>query len=402
MPDDITRPQRAASDPANSVWVTANAGSGKTYVLTNRVLRLLLAGVPPEEILCLTYTRAAAAEMRGRISARLAGWSVMDDTELREDLSALEGLLPAPQAMMRARALFAHALETPGGLKIQTIHAFCEAVLHRFPKEAGVPFDFTVIEDFQRDAMLQEAREKVIAAGIRGTSEHAGAVETLFGLLSDFQIETAITEALSRQPVLRRIIADLPRAKRELRRLTGNPPGIDEAVEAIVGGYTLTRADHAAIFELVRPDPGGTGLSIGWPASILSIPMSTLSMRPSSRRVSRRARRSSRRPPLNSFRTSHSASSTRPSASSLPTPIVSGPNWSRAATLCWISSRRSRSTTSAPSDPVRCSISTTSSRISEPCSMTGCRALGCATSSTRASAISSSTKARTPTRINGR
>ena len=259
MPDDITRPQRVASDPRTSVWVTANAGSGKTHVLTNRVLRLLLADVAPEEILCLTYTKAAAAEMRGRVAERLARWALLDDAALRADLEALEGGPPTPGVLTRARTLFAHALEAPGGLKIQTIHAFCEAVLHRFPKEAGVPFDFTVIEDFERDAMLQEAREKVIAAGIRGVSELAQAVETLFGLLSDFQMETAITEALGRQPVLRKIVSDLPGAKQELRRLVGNPLTIEEAIEDIVRGYSLTAADHAAVFALVRPEPDGDG-----------------------------------------------------------------------------------------------------------------------------------------------
>jgi ATP-dependent helicase/nuclease subunit A len=258
MPDDITRPQRVASDPQTSVWVTANAGSGKTYVLTNRVLRLLLSGVKPEEILCLTYTKAAAAEMRGRVAERLAGWALMDDAALRDDLDALEGQPPAPGMLLRARSLFAHALESPGGLKIQTIHAFCEAVLHRFPKEAGVPFDFTVIEDFERDAMLMEAREKVLAAGLRGSADSL-AVETLFGLLSDFQISTAIVEALNQQRILRKVLADVPRAKRELRRLAGNPPSIDEALDAIAHGYSLTSADHRAIFDLIRPDPEGDG-----------------------------------------------------------------------------------------------------------------------------------------------
>ena len=259
MPEHVTRPQLEASDPSVSVWVTANAGSGKTHVLTNRVLRLLLAGVAPEEILCLTYTKAAAAEMRGRISERLAGWALMDDGQLQAALGKLEDAAPTPGMMLRARSLFAHALETPGGLKIQTIHAFCESVLHRFPREAGVPFDFSVIEDFERDSMLQEAREKVIAAGVRGASAEAGAVETLFGLLSDFQIETAILEALGRQPVLRKILSDVSRSKRLLRKLTGNPASVDETIAAIVSGYTLTRADHAAIFALVSPDPDGDG-----------------------------------------------------------------------------------------------------------------------------------------------
>src|SRR5690606_40055795 len=103
MPEAITRSQREASNPRGSVWVTANAGSGKTYVLTNRVLRLLLAGVKPEEILCLTYTKAAAAEMRGRVAERLAGWALMDDGALRADLEALEGQPPTPGMLLRAR-----------------------------------------------------------------------------------------------------------------------------------------------------------------------------------------------------------------------------------------------------------------------------------------------------------
>jgi ATP-dependent helicase/nuclease subunit A len=258
MPEVITRSQREASNPRGSVWVTANAGSGKTYVLTSRVLRLLLSGVKPEEILCLTYTKAAAAEMRGRVAERLAKWTTLSDDKLREDLAELEGATPTPGQVMRARSLFAHALETPGGLKIQTIHAFCEAVLHRFPKEAGVPFDFTVIEDFERDAMLMEAREKVLAAGLRGSADSL-AVETLFGLLSDFQISTAIVEALNQQRILRKVLADVPRAKRELRRLAGDPPSIGEALDAIAHGYTLTAADHRAIFDLIRPDPEGDG-----------------------------------------------------------------------------------------------------------------------------------------------
>ncbi len=258
MPEAITRSQREASNPRGSVWVTANAGSGKTYVLTARVLRLLLSGTKPEEILCLTYTKAAAAEMRGRVAERLAQWALLPDDKLRADLAELEGAAPTPGMLLRARSLFAHALETPGGLKIQTIHAFCEAVLHRFPKEAGVPFDFAVIEDFERDAMLMEAREKVLAAGLRGSGE-ALAVETLFGLLSDFQISTAIIEALNQQRVLRKVLKDVPRAKRELKKLAGNPPGIDEALDDMVHGYALNAADHRAIFDLVRPDPDGDG-----------------------------------------------------------------------------------------------------------------------------------------------
>ncbi len=258
MPAQIVDSQRRASDPALSVWVSANAGSGKTYVLTARVLRLLLSGVRPEEIICLTYTKAAAAEMRGRVSERLGRWTLMDDAALVADLTQLGGTPPTRQMLIRARALFAHALDTPGGLKIQTIHAFCESVLHRFPKEAGVPFDFTVLEDFERDAMLLQAREQILAAGLRGSGEVA-AVETLFGLLSDFQIETAITEALGQQRKLKRVLARKDDAKRELGKLIGDVGAIEDVLEDIASFYPLTAADHAELFAISPPDPDGTG-----------------------------------------------------------------------------------------------------------------------------------------------
>jgi ATP-dependent helicase/nuclease subunit A len=249
MPEAIGLAQRQASDPAQSVWVRANAGSGKTYVLTARVLRLLLSGVKPEEILCLTYTKAAAAEMRGRVGERLGQWALASEAELVDDLTKLGGAPPTAGMLLRARALFAHALETPGGLRIQTIHAFCEAILHRFPHEAKVPFDFKVLEEHERDGMLQQARESVLAGGLRGSAE-AGAVETLFGLLSDFSIEQAIIEALNQQRVLRRVLADVPAAKRELRRLIGRVGTVDDTLDEISSGYTLSRDEHAQIFAI--------------------------------------------------------------------------------------------------------------------------------------------------------
>lgn len=257
MPQRIIDSQRTASDPGSSVWVTANAGSGKTYVLTARVLRLLLSGVKPEEVLCLTYTKAAAAEMRGRVGERLGRWALASDAELTRDLTELAGAPPAPSMMLRARSLFAHALETPGGLKIQTIHAFCESVLHRFPAEAKVPFDFSVLEEHERDGMLREAQEKVLAAGLRGTA-NVGAVETLFGLLSDFQIEQAITEALNDQRVLRKVLRDPALAKRTLRRQMGAVRSRDDVLTEIADGYLLDAADHVVIFRLQPPKPGGS------------------------------------------------------------------------------------------------------------------------------------------------
>jgi ATP-dependent helicase/nuclease subunit A len=157
-------PQRIAADPAISAFVTANAGSGKTKTLLDRVARLLLAGSTPEAILCVTYTKAAAAEMQRRLFERLGGWSVTADGPLRTELSKLVG---APETdfdaaeLSKARALFARALETPGGLKIQTIHAFCEKLLRRFPLEAGVSPGFVVMDDSAGAAVARAARRTV-------------------------------------------------------------------------------------------------------------------------------------------------------------------------------------------------------------------------------------------------
>lgn len=163
-PADPTSLQRAASAPDTSVWVNASAGSGKTTILTNRVLRLLLTGVRPERILCLTFTRAAAAEMALRVTSRLSHWAVCGDNELNALLSDLQGRRPLPEEMTRARRLFAAALGCPGGMRIRTLHAFGQEVLRRFPVEANLPPHFTVIEDddartLQDDILLQQLRD---------------------------------------------------------------------------------------------------------------------------------------------------------------------------------------------------------------------------------------------------
>src|SRR6478752_6304762 len=145
--DETRRKQNLASDPSRSVWVSANAGSGKTHVLTQRVIRLMLSGARPSSILCLTYTKSAASEMSNRVFERLARWTAMDDAALSKEIAEVEGKLPDRITLANARKLFARALETPGGLKIQTIHAFCEKLLKRFPLEAGVSPSFTVMDD---------------------------------------------------------------------------------------------------------------------------------------------------------------------------------------------------------------------------------------------------------------
>jgi ATP-dependent helicase/nuclease subunit A len=169
-------PQRTAADPAISAFVTANAGSGKTKTLIDRVARLLLARVDPEKVLCVTYTKAAAAEMQRRLFARLGDWSVMADDILTAELVKLEG--PGDfeaRRLSEARALFARALETPGGLKIQTIHAFCEKLLRRFPLEAGVSPGFRVMDDAAAAAIADAARKAVARHALGGEGHVAEA-----------------------------------------------------------------------------------------------------------------------------------------------------------------------------------------------------------------------------------
>ncbi|HSF64665.1 MAG TPA: double-strand break repair helicase AddA, partial [Paracoccaceae bacterium] len=162
--------QRQAADPRHSTWVSANAGSGKTKVLTDRVARLLLGGTEPQRILCLTYTKAAAAEMQNRLFRRLGGWAMLPEPQLRAELAALDGDGPVtPDRLAEARRLFARAIETPGGLRIQTIHSFCAGLLRRFPLEAGVSPRFTEMDD-RSAALLRADLLDDLAAGPQGAT----------------------------------------------------------------------------------------------------------------------------------------------------------------------------------------------------------------------------------------
>lgn len=147
--DRTTRNQAIAATPELSVWASANAGAGKTKVLIDRIARLLLRGSDPSKILAVTYTKAAAAEMQTRLYGLLGSWTISPDEKLTQALQKLDPELVDidPSFLAKARALFAKALETPGGLKIQTIHGFCQTILQRFPLEAGVPPGFNVLED---------------------------------------------------------------------------------------------------------------------------------------------------------------------------------------------------------------------------------------------------------------
>jgi ATP-dependent helicase/nuclease subunit A len=157
IPSAVRATQARASDPGSSAFVSANAGSGKTHVLVQRVIRLLLSNVPPEKILCITFTKAAAANMAERVFSTLGHWITLDDDALDAAIREV-GLANSNARMrMRARELFACALETPGGLKVQTIHALCTRLLQQFPFEANVPARFAVLDERDQTEMMERA-----------------------------------------------------------------------------------------------------------------------------------------------------------------------------------------------------------------------------------------------------
>src|ERR1700761_7606730 len=168
IPNAVRDTQARASDPGSSAFVSANAGSGKTHVLVQRVLRLLLDGVPPEKILCITFTKAAAANMAERVFTTLGHWVTLGDTALDAAIRDAGIARPDAKLRMRARELFACALETPGGLKVQTIHALCTRLLQQFPFEANVPARFSVLDDRDQNEM----RAPPTPAGWVGAAQH--------------------------------------------------------------------------------------------------------------------------------------------------------------------------------------------------------------------------------------
>jgi ATP-dependent helicase/nuclease subunit A len=195
--DRTRHAQREAADPRVSAWVSANAGTGKTHVLTLRALRLMLAGTIPERILCLTYTKAAAAEMSKRVYDTLADWVTMAPERLTAKLEELNARAPTKEEIARARTLFTMAIETPGGLKVQTIHSFCERLLQRFPLEAGVAPGFTILDEATSHTLQREAIDAVLGAAARTNSSPEGrALGAAIRYAADERFDELLRDAL--------------------------------------------------------------------------------------------------------------------------------------------------------------------------------------------------------------
>jgi ATP-dependent helicase/nuclease subunit A len=215
---DPTAAQRVASNPQVSSWVSASAGTGKTRVLTDRVLRLMLAGAAPGKILCLTFTKAAAAEMANRLNSRLAEWAMMDDQNLAASLFDLSGQESGGEIRAVARGLFARVLDVPGGLKIQTIHAFCQSLLGRFPLEAGLAPHFKVMDERTAAEMQREARDAMLRAARQDPA------------LSDALM---LVTAQSNEDDFGKLLSSLASERRRLAQLFSVTGGLEQSVARV-------------------------------------------------------------------------------------------------------------------------------------------------------------------------
>jgi ATP-dependent helicase/nuclease subunit A len=237
IPADLARVQIAASDPRGSAWVSANAGSGKTFVLVQRVIRLLLDGVDPAKILCLTFTKAAAANMATRVFDTLRGWTALDDAELDAEIAKIDDRRAGPERRLRARQLFAEALETPGGLKVQTIHAFCTSLLHQFPFEANVAARFEVLEERAVAELVDQIRMDVLLrASAEPQSALGRALAAVIVAATDTTVTDVLREAIAERDAVEGWIASaggIAGAVKELSdRLSVDPRDTQERVEA--------------------------------------------------------------------------------------------------------------------------------------------------------------------------
>ena len=227
-----TAAQVVAADPTQSVWVSANAGTGKTHVLIERILRLLLAGTPPRRILALTFTKAAAAEVANRLSGRLGDWAAISDSALVEELRKLFNRPPTVDELATAPRLFARTLEAPEGLGVRTIHSFAESLLGRFPIEAQVAPHFAVIDERRAAEMRSEAQGRILAAAASGETAIGDAMAHLAGLVGaeDFQ----------------KLMADLDKQRGRLRRALAAAGGRDGLLARLRRAQNITASDTRA------------------------------------------------------------------------------------------------------------------------------------------------------------
>lgn len=197
--------QLQAINPRISCWVEASAGTGKTKVLTDRVLNLLLSNAPINRLLCLTFTKAAAAEMSNRLRNKLSEWTRLDDASLSHELKSLGHEKASPDLLKKARHLFTETIETPGGIRIQTIHGFCQFLLRSFPLEIGLLPHFKIIDPIVVTRLRKEAFSQTLEA------VDDSVIDVLTKFLSLSQYEELLDNLQEKRPILQKILARNPK-----------------------------------------------------------------------------------------------------------------------------------------------------------------------------------------------
>jgi ATP-dependent helicase/nuclease subunit A len=255
IPLVVRQRQADVSNPDVSAWVAANAGSGKTHVLAQRVINLLLKGVEPEKILCITFTKAAAANMAKRVFDTLGAWTKLDDESLNEAIKG-SGIDAGTTTRTLARRLFARALETPGGLKVQTIHAFCTQLLHQFPFEANVAARFSVLDDAEQTQMLESLTLAVLLQGAEAPQSPLGkALAVAMTAGADQTFREVVRGAIGQGDTIRRWIEKCGGKDQALAALSVTL-GVDPAMtlaeieKQIVQGPILPSSEWQAVAEL--------------------------------------------------------------------------------------------------------------------------------------------------------
>jgi ATP-dependent helicase/nuclease subunit A len=252
IPDVVRQRQTDVSNPEVSAWVAANAGSGKTHVLAQRVINLLLKEVPPEKILCITFTKAAAANMAKRVFDTLGAWTRLDDEALDKAIKG-SGIATSPATRTLARRLFARALETPGGLKVQTIHAFCTQLLHQFPFEANVAARFAVLDDAEQTQLLESLTLNVLLQGAEAPGSPLGrALAVAMTAGADQTFREVVRGAIRQGDTIRRWIEKSGGRNEALAALSA-ALGVDQAMtleqaeQEIVNGPILPPSEWPAV-----------------------------------------------------------------------------------------------------------------------------------------------------------
>ncbi|ABV76693.1 UvrD-helicase domain-containing protein [Rickettsia rickettsii] len=237
--------QREASDPNYSVWVSASAGTGKTKILTDRFLRLLITGVEPSNILCLTFTNAAAIEMQVRINSRLKYLSLCNAEKLEEALFLMSGNKPSPQDTENAKTLYDKILNSNKLLNIYTIHAFCQKILNTFPSEAGITPEFTILEETKLQDIFLNIRNEIYLS-----DEHNDLMKILLNRFHEITLQDIFTEIIEQQIKFRKLFINkqIPKEISNKRLALGELNNIYDKVKNLFAEYDVEIAPKEIFF----------------------------------------------------------------------------------------------------------------------------------------------------------